>query len=140
MILRDSRDADLCQVPDRREERHPAERKILVHVVIEPEAECEGGVVGGAAPEAKIGAEAPAWLLHLCCCGRCGPEDAEEGEADEQRSNRSHRCHGAPSHGDEALCSIGLSGGQAIDAAWQFTVQGCQCARGSSMLGPLSGG
>ena len=65
VILRDTGDADLCEVSDRREERHPAERKILIHVVIEPEAKRESRIVRRAGPEAEIGGEAPACLLHL---------------------------------------------------------------------------
>ena len=65
MILGYGGNTDLCQVADRREEGHPAKGKILVHVVVEPEAERERRVVGGAGPETEVGVEAPACLLHV---------------------------------------------------------------------------
>ena len=65
MILGYGGHTDLCQVSDRREEGHPAKGKILVHVVVEPEAERECGVIGGPAPETEVGVEAPACLLHV---------------------------------------------------------------------------
>ena len=56
----------ICVKSPTGEDGHPAERKILVHVVVEPEAEREGRIVSSAGPESQVGVETPSCFLRVC--------------------------------------------------------------------------
>ena len=87
MVFGDSGHADLCQIPDRGEEGHPAERKIGIHVVIEAKSQREGRIVGRAGPESEIGCEAPMRILWLGGVGGARRKKSEEGKARKEESD-----------------------------------------------------
>ena len=85
VILRHGSHADLCQISHRCEEGHAAEGKILVHAVVEPKAERERRIVGGAGPESEICRKPPARLLRIRRSRevRCQESKTEHTEAGE---------------------------------------------------------
>ena len=100
MIFGDTGHAHLREVSHRGEERHAAEGKIRVHVLVETEDHRERRVVGRSGPEAKIGGKTPMCVRRIRGSGGAGPEECKEGEAYNNGMDLSSACHRSESEND----------------------------------------